>query len=85
MLYFVYDNSEMLFSTTRLSWGLSQGRRQILRQLRGVKTAVADLRKGDWIEHEGKIVVVHQVNSSHSGRGSRQFAVRNFHPKSLLS
>lgn len=81
MWYFVYANSEMLRSgATRLSWRLFQGSRLILKPARGVKTAVADLRKGDWIEHEGKVLVVHQVSSSHSGRGSRQFAVRKVSP-----
>lgn len=42
---------------------------------RGMKTNIADLRRGDWIEHEGKTFVVQQINSAHSGRGSRQFLV----------
>lgn len=42
---------------------------------RYLKTSIADLRKGDWIEHEGKVVVVHQVNSAFSGRGARNYLV----------
>lgn len=44
--------------------------------IRGLKTAVADLRKGDWIEHNGKVLVVQSVSSTHSGRGARSFLVR---------
>jgi hypothetical protein len=43
---------------------------------RGLKVNVADIRKGDWIElDEGKRVIVHNLTSSHSGRGSRSFLV----------
>lgn len=43
---------------------------------RFLKVNVADLRKGDWIELEdGKMVVVSNLASSHSGRGSRSFLV----------
>lgn len=50
---------------------------QGLRRLwaRGLKTNVADLRKGDWIDHESKFLVIQSVTSAHSGRGTRQFLV----------
>lgn len=41
-----------------------------------MKVNVADLRKGDWVELEnGKTVIIHNLASSHSGRGSRSFLV----------
>lgn len=42
---------------------------------RGLKTSVADLRKGDWIDHDGKVQVVNQINSTFSGRGARNYLV----------
>lgn len=43
---------------------------------RFLKVNVADLRKGDWIElDDGKMVIVNNLASSHSGRGSRSFLV----------
>lgn len=66
----------MLLGSVRLPRGISRVSRLLLPPTRGAKTCVSELRKGDWIEYEGKTFVVHQVNSSHSGRGSRQFAVR---------
>lgn len=43
---------------------------------RGLKVPIGDLRKGDWIEHEGRVYTVNQINSSFSGRGARNFLVR---------
>lgn len=43
---------------------------------RFMRVNIADLRKGDWIELEGgKTVIVQNIASSHSGRGSRSFLV----------
>lgn len=44
---------------------------------RFLRVNVADLRKGDWIELDnGRVVIVNNLVSSHSGRGSRSFLVR---------
>lgn len=43
--------------------------------VRGLKTNVGDLKKGDWIDHEGKFLVIQSVTSTHSGRGARSFLV----------
>ena len=41
-----------------------------------LRVNVADLRKGDWMKlDDGKTVIVHNLASSHSGRGSRSFLV----------
>lgn len=41
---------------------------------RFLRVNVAELRKGDWIELEtGRVVIVNNLASSHSGRGSRSF------------
>ncbi len=41
---------------------------------RFLRVNVAELRKGDWIELEnGRVAVVSNLASSHSGRGSRSF------------
>lgn len=40
---------------------------------RGLKTSVADIRKGDWIECDGKVVIVTQLNSTFAGRGARHY------------
>lgn len=42
---------------------------------RGLKLLTADLRKGDWLKHEGQYVIVQNVVSQHSGRGARTFNV----------
>lgn len=49
---------------------------------RGLKTAVSDLKRGDWVEHNGQIFSVHSLTSTHSGRGSRSF---NLAIKDLMS
>lgn len=47
---------------------------------RFLKVNVAELRKGDWIELEsGKLAIIHNLASSHSGRGSRSFLVKAHH------
>ncbi|PJF19431.1 Elongation factor P [Paramicrosporidium saccamoebae] len=38
---------------------------------RGLKVSVADLRKGDWIEHDGRVYVIHLASSTFSGRGAQ--------------
>lgn len=43
---------------------------------RCLKVLIGDLRKGDWIKHEGRVYIVNQINSSFSGRGARNFLVR---------
>jgi len=42
---------------------------------RGIRTLVPELRKGAWIEHEGRVYVVHTLTSSHSGRGARHYVL----------
>lgn len=42
-----------------------------------MKTNVADLRKGDWIDYDSKVLIVQAVTSAHSGRGARSFLVSN--------
>lgn len=43
--------------------------------LRSIKTAIADLKKGDHIRHNQKVVVIDAVSSVQKGRGSRTFNV----------
>lgn len=38
-------------------------------------TAVADLRKGDFIDYNGKTMIVQSQSSTHQGRASRTFSV----------
>lgn len=55
----------------RIFKGLSQ--RLIPSLRRGLKTSIADIRKGDWIECDGKVVIVAQLNSTFAGRGARHY------------
>lgn len=42
---------------------------------RWIKTDVSDLRKGDYIDYNGRVMVVQLLTSIHTGRGARAFNV----------
>jgi hypothetical protein len=60
-----------------------QHRQKFFLSQRGAKTSVSDLRKGDWIDIEGRALVIQSTSSSFSGRGARQFLVSR--PKPCLN
>lgn len=46
------------------------------------QVSITELKKGDWIENHGKIMIVQSITSTQSGRGSRIFHLQTKEPLS---
>ena len=44
---------------------------------RSVMTDIINLRKGDYVEHNGKAMTIQNINSTHTGRGARSYTVQH--------
>lgn len=44
--------------------------------IRNIKSSASELRKGDYINYDGKAMVISNISSSCSGRGSRTFSIQ---------